>query len=69
VVESVKTASDIYAPVAGVIVAVNETLASTPELVNQDPYGAGWIFKLKPERLSDLDALMDAEAYLKSLEE
>lgn len=69
VVESVKTASDIYAPVAGVIVAVNEALASTPELVNQDPYGAGWIFKLKPERLSDLDALMDAEAYLKSLEE
>lgn len=69
VVESVKTASDIYAPVAGVIVAVNEALASTPELVNQDPYGAGWIFKLKPDRLSDLDALMDAEAYLKSLEE
>lgn len=69
VVESVKTASDIYAPVAGVIVAVNEALASTPELINQDPYGGGWIFKLKPERLSDLDALMDAEAYLKSLEE
>lgn len=69
VVESVKTASDIYAPVAGVIVAVNEVLASTPELINQDPYGGGWIFKLKPERLSDLDALMDAEAYLKGLEE
>ncbi len=69
VVESVKTASDIYAPVAGVIVAVNEALASTPELINQDPYGEGWIFKLKPEELSDLDTLLDAEAYLSGLEE
>jgi glycine cleavage system H protein len=69
VVESVKTASDIYAPVAGVVVAVNEALASTPELINQDPYGEGWIFKLKPDNLSDLDGLLDAEAYLAGLEE
>ncbi|MGQ9510715.1 MAG: glycine cleavage system protein GcvH [Thermaceae bacterium] len=69
VVESVKTASDIYAPVAGVIVAVNEALTATPELINQDPYGEGWIFKLKPDNLSDLDALLDAEAYSASLEE
>ncbi|KIX84796.1 glycine cleavage system protein GcvH [Thermus filiformis] len=69
VVESVKTASDIYAPVAGVVVAVNEALTSTPELINQDPYGEGWIFKLKPDNLSDLDGLLDAEAYLAGLEE
>ncbi|MGQ9735134.1 MAG: glycine cleavage system protein GcvH [Thermaceae bacterium] len=69
VVESVKTASDIYAPVAGVIVAVNEALTATPELINQDPYGEGWIFKLKPDNLSDLDSLLDAEAYSASLEE
>jgi len=69
VVESVKTASDIYAPVAGVVVAVNEALASTPELINQDPYGEGWIFKLKPDNLSDLDGLLDAGAYLAGLEE
>jgi glycine cleavage system H protein len=63
VVESVKAASDVYAPVAGEITAVNEALTVTPETVNQDAYGAGWIFRMQPADLSELDTLMDAEAY------
>jgi glycine cleavage system H protein len=63
VVESVKAASDVYAPVAGTVVAVNEALAQAPELVNQDPYGKGWIMRLKAsETLASAD-LLDAEAY------
>ncbi|RUQ33058.1 MAG: glycine cleavage system protein GcvH [Candidatus Competibacteraceae bacterium] len=61
VVESVKAASDVYSPLDGVIVEVNELLADNPELINQDPYGEGWIFRLKT--VSTLDALMDATAY------
>ena len=68
VVESVKTASDIYAPVAGEIVEVNLALEKTPELVNQDPYGEGWIFRLKPRDMGDLDELLDAEGYQEVLE-
>lgn len=63
VIESVKTASDIYAPVSGEIVEVNEALADSPELVNEDPYGKGWLFKIKMADQSELDALLDAEAY------
>ena len=63
VVESVKAASDIYAPVAGTICAVNEALGDSPETVNQDPYGEGWFFKLTPTDAADLDDLLDAEAY------
>ncbi|WP_018233633.1 glycine cleavage system protein GcvH [Thioalkalivibrio thiocyanodenitrificans] len=62
VVESVKAASDVYAPVSGEVVAVNEQLADSPELVNTDPYGEGWLFRLKPED-GALDALLDADAY------
>lgn len=62
VVESVKAASDIYAPVAGEVIAVNEELAGSPELLNSDPYGA-WIFKLKPAHAADLEKLLDAAAY------
>ncbi len=69
VVESVKAASDVYAPVAGTIVEVNEALTSNPELVNSDPYGAGWIFKIKPENKSDLDDLLDADNYIELLPE
>ncbi|MDX1443588.1 MAG: glycine cleavage system protein GcvH [Gammaproteobacteria bacterium] len=69
VVESVKAASDVYAPVAGEIVAGNDGLADAPEAVNEDPYGEGWIFKMKPENMDDVDALMDAEAYKKVLED
>lgn len=63
VVESVKAASDIYAPVSGTICAVNETLEDAPETVNLDPYGDGWFFKIQPDDISQLDDLMDAEAY------
>jgi glycine cleavage system H protein len=65
VVESVKAASDIYAPVGGTVVAVNEALDDAPENVNQDPYGDGWFFAIKPNDLADLDTLLDAEAYAK----
>lgn len=61
VVESVKAASDIYSPLAGEIVAINEALADTPELINQDPYGEGWLFRLRID--GSLDGLMDAAAY------
>ena len=63
VIESVKAASDIYAPVGGEIVEVNESLADTPETVNQDVYGEGWIFRLTPTDKGEMDALMDADAY------
>ncbi len=62
VIESVKAASDIYAPVAGEIVEVNAALAGEPGLINSDPYGAGWIFKMKVAP-GAADALMDAAAY------
>lgn len=62
VVESVKAASDIYAPLGGEVLAVNEALADAPERVNADPYGA-WFFKLKPANLAELDQLLDAAAY------
>ena len=62
VVESVKAASDIYAPVAGEVLAVNEALADAPESVNAEPYGA-WFFKLKPASVAELDQLLDAAAY------
>ncbi|MDZ4288784.1 MAG: glycine cleavage system protein GcvH [Prosthecobacter sp.] len=63
VIESVKAASDIYAPVSGEIVAVNEALSSEPGLLNTDPYGRGWIFKIKPASPAEAEALMTAEAY------
>jgi len=63
VVESVKAASDIYSPVAGQVVVVNEALEEQPEIVNQDPYGRGWILRLKPDDMAAVDALLDAQAY------
>ena len=63
VVESVKAASDIYSPVNGEVVAINEALIDTPELVNSDPYGDGWFFKLAPTDINDLNDLLDASAY------
>ncbi|MDH1259591.1 glycine cleavage system protein H [Pseudomonas fluorescens] len=62
VVESVKAASDIYAPVSGEVIAINEDLSGSPELLNSDPYVA-WIFKLKPSDKAELDKLLDAAAY------
>ena len=69
VVESVKAASDVYCPVAGDVVAGNDTLADTPEVINQDPYGDGWIFKLKPADQGAFDGLMDADAYMEMVAE
>ena len=63
VVESVKAASDIYAPVTGEVVATNETLEDAPETVNSDAFNDGWFFKLQPEDMGELDALMSAEEY------
>jgi glycine cleavage system H protein len=62
VVESVKAASDIYAPISGEVIAINEELGGSPELLNSDPYGA-WIFKLKPSDKAELDKLLDAAGY------
>lgn len=68
VVESVKAASDIYAPLSGTVLAVNDTLEDAPENVNQDPYGDGWFFRLQPDDAADLDDLMDAEGYSEFLD-
>ncbi len=68
-VESVKAASDIYAPVSGVVVEVNEELGDSPELINEEPYEGGWIVKVKMSEPSELDDLKDAEDYLSSIEE
>ena len=68
-VESVKAASDVYLPVSGKIVEINEDLADTPEIVNSDPYGAAWMVKVELSDPSELDALLDAEAYQKKVEE
>jgi glycine cleavage system H protein len=62
IVESVKAASDVYAPIAGEVVAANEELEGAPETINQDPYGA-WMFKIKPDNAADLDGLLDAAGY------
>ena len=62
-VESVKAASDIYAPVSGEVVAVNAALEDEPELLNESPYGDGWIFRIKASNLSEVDNLLDADAY------
>ena len=62
-IEVVKTISDLFLPVAGEILEQNEALADQPELVNQDPYGEGWLIKIKPTADADFDSLLDAEAY------
>lgn len=62
-IEVVKTISDLFMPVAGEVLEQNEALADQPELVNKDPYGEGWIIKVKPAADADFDSLLDAEAY------
>jgi glycine cleavage system H protein len=69
VVESVKAASDIYAPVSGEVIAVNAVLEDAPETINEDPYNGGWFFKLKIADESDLNGLMTADAYAESVED
>ncbi|HBC3371439.1 TPA: glycine cleavage system protein GcvH [Vibrio parahaemolyticus] len=68
-VESVKAASDIYSPVTGEVVEINEELEESPELINEEPYEGGWIVKVKLSDPSELDDLKDAEEYLSSIEE
>jgi glycine cleavage system H protein len=69
VVESVKAASDVYCPVSGEIVVVNEALSDSPEIVNNDPYGDGWLFSVKLDNAAELDELMDADDYREHLDE
>ena len=67
VVESVKAVSDIYAPVTGTVIEINEDLPESPETVNEDPYGDGWLIKVKITDMSDLEDLMDADEYTELL--
>ena len=67
VVESVKAASDVYAPINGEIVAINESLEDEPEIINSDPYGDGWFFRVKPDNIDDYEALLSAEEYQSEL--
>jgi glycine cleavage system H protein len=69
VVESVKAASDVYAPVSGTIIEVNDVLERTPELVNGEPYGDGWLYRIKINDSTEIDSLMSADQYEASIEE
>ena len=69
VIESVKAASDVYAPLSGEVLKANGELEDSPELVNSDPYGDGWLFRLLPSDASQIEGLMDAEAYTELLED
>lgn len=69
VVESTKAASDVYAPISGEVLAVNDTLADKPEAVNDDAFGAGWLFRLKPDDPAQIDALLSADDYTAGLAE
>jgi glycine cleavage system H protein len=68
-IESVKAAADVYAPVSGTVIAINEELADAPEKINSDPYGSAWMVKMTIGNLDEVNALMDAEAYKKKIEE
>ena len=69
VAESVKAASDVYAPISGEILEINEELEDSPELVNSDPFGDGWMFKVKAEDVAEVEALLDAEGYENTIDE
>jgi glycine cleavage system H protein len=69
VAESVKAASDVYTPITGEVIEVNADLEDSPELVNSDPYGEGWMFKIKAEDPSEVESLLDAEGYENSIDE
>ena len=69
VAESVKAASDVYAPISGEVVGVNADLEDSPELVNSDPYGDGWLFKIKAYDAEEVEGLLDAEGYENSIDE
>ena len=69
VVESVKAASDIFSPYSGKVIAANETVVDAPESINDAPYGEGWLFRVEPEDLTELDAALDAEGYAESIDD
>lgn len=69
VVESIKAASDVCIPVKGVIAEVNDQLTGAPEVINSDPYGLGWLFRMTPDNMTDVDVLMDVDQYEASLPE
>ncbi len=69
VVESVKAASDIYSPISGEVIAVNEALEDTPEIVNDSPYDDGWFFKVRPDEIEELSNALDSETYEGQLDE
>ena len=65
IVESVKAASDVYSPLTGEIVEINEKLSDNPEIINSSPYEDGWFFKVKPQNINELDEMLDSDAYKK----
>ena len=69
VVESVKAASDVYTPISGEVIEVNEDLVSNPEIINSSPYNQGWFFKVKPQNINELNEMLDLEAYQKFSQE
>ena len=69
VIESVKAASDIYSPISGEVLAINEALVDSPEIVNAEPYESGWLYKVKPSDEAELDDLLNAEAYAETCED
>jgi len=69
VVESVKAASDVYTPISGEVMEVNENLVSNPEIINSSPYNQGWFFKVKPQNINELNEMLDLEAYKKFSQE
>ena len=69
VVESVKAASDVYTPISGEVMEVNESLVSNPEIINSSPYNQGWFFKVKPQNINELNEMLDLEAYKKFSQE
>ena len=69
IVESVKAASDVYSPLTGEIVEINEKLSDNPEIINSSPYEDGWFFKVKPQNINELDEMLDSDAYKKLIEE
>ncbi|MCI5580809.1 MAG: glycine cleavage system protein GcvH [Phocaeicola plebeius] len=68
-IEVVKTVSDLFLPIGGEVLEINPALEEKPELVNQDPYGEGWLIKIKPTDISEMDDLLDAEAYKQTINE
>jgi glycine cleavage system H protein len=69
VVESVKSASDVYSPLSGEVIATNDEVVNKPEIINKDPQNSGWLFKIRPSNIKELDTLMDGKAYEKYLAE